>query len=242
MKLIAGTRGSDLALAQTRKVLAVLQSLNASMEFEAKVVTTSGDLRSRSTREALDDKKEWILELEEQLLAGEIDLAVHSAKDVPIDIEQGTTVCPVLERGPFADVLVLKGKQQGFDLSVLGEGAAVGTSSLRRASQLLNARPDLSVAPLRGNVPTRIEKLSRIPELDAIVLAEAGIARLEIDVSFKRLSPQEFLPAVNQGILLVQYCEGDQRVSDLVAELVHEPTYYAWEAERAFNCYPLRRL
>jgi hydroxymethylbilane synthase len=184
-----GTRGSALALAQARWVAERLPGEVALVE-----VTTAGDL-DRAT----GDKSRWTGALERALLAGEIDAAVHSAKDVPVELAPGTAIAAVPPRADARDVLV-----GAPSLGALGVGARVGTSSLRRRAQLLALRPDLDVVELRGNVDTRLRKLAA-GEVDALVLAAAGLARLgRDDVVAAPLEGHVFVPAPGQGFLLVQ--------------------------------------
>ena len=196
MRLRLGTRGSALALAQARWVAERLGGA------ELVTVTTSGDRGSGP-----GDKSRWVAELEAALLAGEIDFAVHSAKDVPADLEPGCVVAAVPEREDPADVLC-----GAATLAALGAGARVGTSSLRRAAQIRAARPDLDVAPVRGNVDTRLRKLAQ-GECDALVLARAGLARLgRLDAAGGAL---ETVPAAGQGALLIEGRAGDDRAASL---------------------------
>jgi len=183
-----GTRGSALALAQARWVAERLG------DVELVEVTTAGDLARD-----VGDKSRWTGALERALLAGEIDLAVHSAKDVPGELAPGTAIAAVPERADPLDVLV-----GAPSLTALPAGARVGTSALRRRAQLLATRPDLDVVELRGNVDTRLRKLAG-GEVDALVLAAAGLARLgRTDVVAAPLAGDVFVPAPGQGCLLVQ--------------------------------------
>ena len=183
-----GTRGSALALAQARWVAAQLG------DVEIVEVTTAGDVDRRA-----GDKSRWTGALEQALLAGAIDVAVHSAKDVPGELARGTEIAAVPRREDARDVLV-----GAASLGALAHGARVGTSALRRRAQLLAVRPDLDVVELRGNVDTRLRKLAD-GELDALVLAAAGLARLRRDdVVAAPLEGDVFVPAPGQGCLLVQ--------------------------------------
>jgi hydroxymethylbilane synthase len=207
-----GTRGSALALAQARWVAARLG------DVEVVEVTTAGDLdRARG------DKSRWTGALEQALLAGEVDIAVHSAKDVPGELAEGTEIVAVPPREDPRDVLV-----GAPSLDSLGAGARVGTSSLRRRAQLLAVRPDLDVVELRGNVDTRLRKLAA-GEVEALVLAAAGLARLgRDDVVAAPLEGDVFVPAPGQGFLLVQGRAGSSLdgVDDAAA-------HAALDAERA---------
>jgi hydroxymethylbilane synthase len=188
-----GTRGSALALAQARAVAGLLDD-----EVELVTITTAGDLDR-----AAGDKSRWTGALEQALLAGEIDVAVHSAKDVPGELAAGTAIVAVPARGDARDVLV-----GAAGLEALPRGARVGTSALRRRAQLLAVRPDLDVVELRGNVDTRLRRLAA-GELDALVLAAAGLARLgRTDVASAPLEGDVFVPAPGQGCLALQAAAG----------------------------------
>jgi hydroxymethylbilane synthase len=227
-----GTRGSALALAQARSVAERLGG-----PAEIVTVTTAGD-RNR----AAGDKSRWTGALEQALLAGEIDLAVHSAKDVPGELAPGTALLAAPPRADAADVLV--GSPGGLD--GLAEGARVGTSALRRRAQLLAVRADLDVVELRGNVDTRLRKLAA-GEVDALVLARAGLARLELvanggaavrlpdggEVPAAALDGHVFVPAPGQGTLALQGRAEDPRAHAAAATLVDPAAWAALQAERA---------
>jgi hydroxymethylbilane synthase len=203
-----GTRGSALALVQARWVADRLG------DAEIVEIVTSGD-RAR----AAGDKSRWVDAIEAALVAGEIDLAVHSAKDVPAALADGCALVATPPRASAADVLV----------GSWPEGARVGTSSLRRRSQLLSARPDLDVVELRGNVDTRLRKLDA-GEVDAIVLAAAGLERLGIERAAEALP---FVPAPGQGTLAVEARADDERVRAAVAAVHDASTFADLETERA---------
>ncbi len=230
MKLRAGTRGSDLALTQTNSVVAALQSRSPKCEIETITVKTLGDSKQGTPQAAQSDKKDWILELELAVLRGDIDFAIHSGKDVPCDYEDGTTIHSVLPRANPFDIFIGK---PGLTLDLLPENAVVGTASLRRRAQLILHRSDLSVIPHRGNVPTRIRKLEESEELSGIVLAGAGVERLKLsNVESQNMTPPHFIPALNQGILCVQYRSDDEKTKELLASLIDPPTECAFQAER----------
>jgi hydroxymethylbilane synthase len=210
LSLRIGTRGSALALAQARFVASLLSG-----EIELVTLTTAGDVNR-----AAGDKSRWTGALEQALLAGEIDLAVHSAKDVPGEIAPGTSLVAAPPRADPRDVLV-----GAAGLDSLIEGSRVGTSALRRRAQLLAVRPDLEVVELRGNVDTRLRKLDS-GDVDALVLAAAGLSRLGASVSSVAL---DFVPAPGQGTLALQARSGDDR-----AAVVNDPSSWrALLAERA---------
>jgi hydroxymethylbilane synthase len=212
-----GTRGSRLALAQAR---AVAKAIGGGTELVE--ITTAGDVdRARG------DKSRWTGALEAALLAGDIDLAVHSAKDVPGELAEGTAIVAAPRRADPFDVLVGEDR-----LAAVREGARVGTSALRRKAQLLAARPDLQVRELRGNVDTRLRKLAA-GEADVIVLAAAGLARLDrMREAGGRLDAELFVPAAGQGVIVIQ-ARPATPAADAAAAITHAPTMACLQAERA---------
>ncbi|MFZ5915706.1 MAG: hydroxymethylbilane synthase [Chloroflexota bacterium] len=234
--LVIGTRGSTLALWQTQYVVERLRAITPDLDIRVKTIQTQGDLvRDRALSE-VGGKGLFVKEIENALLSAEIDLAVHSLKDMPTEQPRGLTLGAILERADPRDALVVRAG--GQDLSSLPAGARVGTSSLRRRAQLLAARPDLRVLDLRGNVDTRLRKL-REGQYDAIVLAVAGLVRLGHAQAIGQVLPLDLmLPAVGQGALCVEVRADDDAVRALVAALDHAPTRWATAAERSF----LRRL
>jgi hydroxymethylbilane synthase len=213
-----GTRGSALALAQAELVAGLLGGC------EIVPVVTSGD-----RGEDVADKSRWTRALEDALLAGEIDLAVHSAKDVPGELGEGLELLGAAGRAAPEDVLC-----GAEDLDALAPGSRVGTSSLRRAAQLSAAREDLEVVAIRGNVDTRLAKLASEP-FDAIVLARAGLERLgREDAIGAVLDPARFVPAPGQGILALEGRSGDEQASERVRTITDTVTFACLHAERAF--------
>jgi len=210
------TRGSALALAQARLVAGAL-----SQECEIVPITTSGD-RGRG-----DDKARFVKELEEALLAGEADLAVHSAKDVPARLPEGLAIVGVPERADARDALC-----GASSLAELPEGAVVGTSSLRRRAQLLALRSDLEVRDLRGNVDTRLRKLAD-GGYDALVLATAGLDRLDRGDVGTPFAPDELVPAPGQGCLALEGRSGDEPAAEAAGSLTDRDTLICLTAERA---------
>ncbi len=219
MSLRIGTRASALALAQAGTVAALLGP-----DAELVRVTTSGD-RDRSAA-AAQDKERWVKELELALLAGEIDLALHSAKDVPSTLPGGLELAGAPPRGDPLDALV-----GARALDELLPGARVGTASLRRASQLLALREDLDVIVVRGNVDTRLRRLAD-GDLDALVLAAAGLRRLDRAGEIGCLLG-ELVPAPGQGTLVLEAREGDERAGAAARAITDAPTWDALRAERA---------
>jgi hydroxymethylbilane synthase len=187
-------------------------------------ITTAGDRGSPG-----GDKSRWVAELERALLAGEVDVAVHSAKDVPGELAEGLRIAAVPERADARDALLGAGS-----VAELPEGARVGTSSLRRAAQLRAAREDVEVVALRGNVDTRLRKLAE-GEWDAIVLAMAGLERLGRTEGAVALDPDEFVPAPGQGALAVEARADDRPVLDALAGLDDPPSHARLRAERALT-------
>jgi hydroxymethylbilane synthase len=216
VKIRIGTRGSALALAQSGLVADALRDLDAEVELVS--ITTSGDKGA-----VKEDKSRFVKEIEEALLANEVDLAVHSAKDVPGELPEGLAIVGVPERADPRDSIC-----GAAGLGDLPAGARIGTSSLRRQAQLLATRPDLDVAELRGNVDTRLRKLAD-GDFDAIVLAAAGLARLD------RASegiPTDLTPAAGQGCLALEARAGDDAIADLAAQLTHRDSLVCLTAER----------
>jgi hydroxymethylbilane synthase len=222
-KIIIGSRGSDLALWQAHHVEGRLQALGH--EVEIKIIKTQGDKIQHLSFDKLEGKGFFTKELEEELLNGSIDLAVHSHKDLPTEHPEGLIIAAVSEREDPSDLLLID--RESTDTSnplQLAENCIVGTSSARRKSQLLHQRPDLRVRDLRGNVPTRINKL-RNGEYDAIMLAAAGVERLQLNLDefhVVKLNPTEFIPAPAQGVLGLQIRSSDTDLGLLLAPLHHQ--------------------
>jgi hydroxymethylbilane synthase len=226
-----GTRGSKLALWQADWVKARLESRRPDIRVALQIIKTTGDKILDVPLAKVGGKGLFVKEIEEALLDGRIDIAVHSMKDMPADIPEGLCIGAVPERETPVDVLIAR---RGLPLSDLGPSPRIGTSSLRRAAQLRHLRPDVVIIPLRGNLETRLRKLSE-EGLDAIVLAAAGVKRLGMtDRITEYLTPERMLPAVGQGALCVETRVDDPAVTPLVAALDHAETRWAILAERAF--------
>jgi hydroxymethylbilane synthase len=235
LPLRLGTRGSPLALAQARMVKAALgmavPALAADEAVEIAVVKTTGDQVQDRPLAEIGGKGLFTQEIEEGLLAGALDLAVHSMKDMPTVLPEGLVIGAVLPRADPRDALIARGPRSIADLP---HGAVVGTASLRRAAQLRAARPDLRVVPLRGNVQTRLRKLDA-GEAGATFLAMAGLLRLDLEREVSAaLEPEEMLPAVAQGAIGIESRADDPSLRELLAEVNHEPTMVRITAERAF--------
>ncbi len=229
MVLTIGSRGSALALAQTRRFATRLEEASG-VRTEIRVISTRGDRIQDRPLAAIGGKGLFTLELEQALRSGEIQLAVHSLKDLPTEDPEGLVIGCVPVRAAPWDVLI------GHRLADLPQGARIGTGSLRRRVQLLQARPDLEIQDIRGNIDTRLRKLREQP-LEAIVLARAGLERLGLDlgdVPHEDLGPTVCLPAPGQGALGIQ-CRGDDGLTREVLARVEDPeTRTCVTAERAF--------
>lgn len=231
MKLIFATRPSALARWQTRWVIRALQAIFPDLECEEKVITTKGDRVLDKPLPEIGGKGLFTQELEGELLSGAVHCAVHSLKDLPVQNPEGLTLGCIPVRAEVRDALISKDR---VSLATLPLRAVVGTSSLRRAAQLLAARPDLKIDSLRGNVDTRLRKAME-GQYDAIVLAGAGLTRLGLDEHVAEwLSLDLMLPAPGQGALAVQCRAADETTRGLLAALDDESTRQNVTAERAF--------
>jgi hydroxymethylbilane synthase len=228
--LRVGTRASRLALWQTDHVVGELRRYWPALQIEPVPITTLGDRVTTVALSKIGDKGIFTRELEDGLRTGTIDLAVHSMKDLPTQLPPDLEIGAILEREDSRDVLVAA---PDMTMATLPAGARVGTSSLRRRAQLAAARPDLAIVDIRGNVPTRLEKVRR-GEVDAVLLALAGLKRLGLESHVNEvLDPEDLLPAPGQGALAVQMRSGDDRLARLLAPLDHTPTRMATTTERA---------
>lgn len=232
--LRVGTRGSPLALAQTRIVAERIRRLFPEIEIEQRVIRTTGDRFNHAalSRLAGQSKGLFVKEIEEALLDETIDLAIHSLKDLPAELPSGLRLAAFPERESAADAFV-----SAFPCGSIAElplRARIGTGSLRRRIQLGALRKDLEIVPIRGNVETRLARI-REEKLAGVVLAAAGLMRLGLEsrIAFK-FAPDEMVPAVGQGALTVEVRRNDRRVLQVVESLDHPPTRTAVEAERAF--------
>ncbi|MGG3017905.1 hydroxymethylbilane synthase [Geobacillus stearothermophilus] len=230
--IVVGSRRSKLALTQTKWVINELKQLGAPFTFEVKEIVTKGDRVLDVTLSKVGGKGLFVKEIEHELLAGGIDMAVHSMKDMPAVLPEGLVIGAVPRREDARDVLVSKGNRM---LSDLPPGSVIGTSSLRRSAQLLAYRPDLTIKWIRGNIDTRLAKLES-EEYDAIVLAAAGLARMGWgdDVISDYLPFDVCVPAVGQGALAVECREDDDELRQWLSRLNDEQTERAVRAERTF--------
>ncbi len=225
MKLRIGTRKSPLAMWQARH----LRGLLAAHQVELVGVTTSGDRLQQASLAALGGKGLFLKEIEQALAAGDVDLAIHSAKDVPVQLADGFVLGAFVSRADARDAWVAS---SGASITDLPPGSRVGTSSLRRIAQLRHLRPDLQLAPVRGNVDTRLAKLDA-GDFDALVLACAGLDRLGLAARItERLSTEHLLPAVGQGALAIECRADDHAVLEILAGLDEHTVRTALHAER----------
>jgi len=226
-----GTRGSKLALWQANWVKSELNARHPSFSFELVTIKTKGDKILDVPLAKVGGKGLFVKEIEDALLNGLIDLAVHSMKDMPAEIPQGLCIGTIPQRETPQDVLISK---KGLLLSELKPQSRIGTSSLRRTAQLLHARPDLVILPLRGNLDTRLKKLET-ENLDAIILAAAGVKRLGLEGRITEYMDENvMLPAVGQGALCIEIRQNDPEVEPIVSSLEHHQTRVEVMGERAF--------
>ncbi|WP_108669416.1 hydroxymethylbilane synthase [Peribacillus acanthi] len=231
-KIIVGSRRSKLALTQTNWVINQLKSLGLPFEFEVKEIVTKGDQILDVTLSKVGGKGLFVKEIEQALLDKEIDIAVHSMKDMPAVLPEGLTIGCIPFREDHRDALISK---DGKTLDELPAGSIIGTSSLRRSSQILARRPDLEIKWIRGNIDTRLQKL-KDEDYDAIILAAAGLARMgwKSEVVTEFLDTDFCLPAVGQGALSIECREDDQELLAQLSKFTCNKTKIAVEAERAF--------
>jgi len=234
-KFIIGSRGSQLALWQTGFTKETLEKHFPQTTFDIRIIKTKGDAVLDTALSKIGDKGLFTKEIETALLNDEIDLAVHSLKDLPTAQPEGLKIGAVSQRETPNDVFISK---MHASINDLPNGARVATGSLRRKSQLLAFRPDLEIVEIRGNVPTRIEKFLA-SDLDGLILAFAGVHRLGLDSHIKQIIPTEILlPAVGQGVMAVEIRDTDSEIAAMLTEINDEETKACITAERAF----LRRL
>ncbi|MBP3038250.1 hydroxymethylbilane synthase [Bacillaceae bacterium Marseille-Q3522] len=231
-KVVVGSRRSKLAITQTNWVIEQLIKLDSQYEFEVKEIVTKGDQILDVALSKVGGKGLFVKEIEQAILNGEIDMAVHSMKDMPAVLPEGLIIGAIPQREDHRDVFISK---NGIPFSQLKPGAIVGTSSLRRAAQLLAVRPDIKVKQIRGNIDTRLAKL-KTESYDGIILAAAGLARMgwtnEIVTQF--FEAEFCLPAVGQGALAIECRENDTDLRSILDRLTSENTSLAVRAERAF--------
>lgn len=230
-----GTRDSILALIQTNSVVKSLKQIYPEYSFKILNIKTKGDKIQNVALAKIGDKGLFTEELELALLNKEIDFAVHSMKDIPTALPKKLKIGAICERINPSDIIVSK---DGLGLEQLRKGALIGTSSLRRTSQILNYRPDFNVISIRGNINTRLEKLQK-EEYDAIIIAAAGLVRMEFEDKITEYIPFDIsLPAIGQGSLGIEIREGDGEIIELLKKINHSESEVAITAERSM----LRRL
>jgi len=244
MKIVLGTRGSSLALAQAEIAGNLLSQVAGIEKVERQIIKTTGD-RRLDLRLSDSGKKFarglFTKELEESLLSGQIDVAVHSLKDLPTELPEGLTIAAVLPREDPADVLV---SRQAASLNAIRVNGVIATSSPRRARQLQRLRPDLTIVDVRGNVPTRIDKLINQPSWDGLILARAGLERLGLKIRENRIQfdgrtlfasiVEGMLPAAGQGAIALEVLEKSSAIRDLLRAVNHPETWFCVHAEREF--------
>lgn len=238
-KIVIATRGSKLALWQAEWIKSQLKEIDPEFEIELNKIKTTGDKILDVPLAQVGGKGLFVKEIEEAMLRGEADLAVHSMKDVPTELPEGLHLSTITKREDPRDAFITAISDQQSAVSIksfqdLPQGANVGTSSLRRICQLLNKRPDLKIAQLRGNVDTRLRKLDE-GEFDAIILATAGVKRLGHEARITEKLPVDIsLPAIGQGAVGIECRKDDEFINGLLKKLDHEETSVCVRAERAF--------
>ena len=232
MKIRVGTRGSNLALIQTNWAIDRLKEKFPEVEFEVKIIKTKGDKILHLSLDKIGDKGLFVKEIESQLLEGEIDLAVHSMKDMPAEVVEGLKFAAVPKREDPRDVIILREGLNSFD--ELPIGATIGTGSKRRKYQLLRKRPDLNIVPIRGNIETRISKI-KSENLDGIVLAASGVIRADLEEKITEfLSVDLMIPAPAQGALALEIRENDEELEKMIDAIRDEISQIQTDAERSY--------
>ena len=232
MKYIVGARGSQLSIAQTNWVISELKKVNPDSEYEIKTITTKGDTDSRPLF-TIDQKGIFEKEIDRAVAQKEVDFAVHSLKDVPSELDSNLILACIPKREVANDVFI---SSDNSSLDNIKEGAVIGTSSLRRAVQVSRKRPDVIVKPIRGNIETRINKVSG-DDFDGIVLAKAGITRLGVDVKYTELSVFDFSPSPGQGAIAIVAREDDTQTILMLKKIEDFDSRLEIEAERALSDY-----
>ena len=232
MKLVVGTRGSNLALVQTNWVVEQLKKNNPNIEFEIKIIKTKGDLIKDLPLDKIGDKGLFVKEIEKSLLDKEIDMAVHSMKDMPSYLPEGLKFAHSPRREDPRDALIFR---EGYKtLEDLPQGAKIGTGSKRRKYQLLKHRPDLEIVPIRGNIETRIKKIET-ENLDGVVLAASGLRRAGLEEKIDYYIPTDImLPAPAQGLLALEIREDDKETEKIIDSIKDNITKVQIDAERGF--------
>lgn len=235
MKLKIGTRGSKLALTQTNLIIDKLKKIDNTLDIEIKIIKTKGDIILDKALDKIGDKGLFVKEIENELLNEEIDLAVHSMKDMPSVQPQGLKLESAFEREDYRDILITKEGIKSLD--DIPKNAKIGTGSKRRKYQLLDRRKDLQMIPIRGNVETRIRKIEEL-NLFGVILAYAGVKRLnlhkELEDKIYAFNEDEMIPAPAQGILGIEYKEDRKDIQNLVENIIDEKNKIMCDAERSY--------
>jgi len=232
LKYIVGARGSQLSVAQTNWVISELKKVNPDAEYEIKTITTKGDTDSRPLF-TIEQKGIFEKEIDRAVAQKEVDFAVHSLKDVPSDIDDSLILACIPKREAVNDVFI---SSDGSTLDNIKAGAVIGTSSLRRAVQVSRMRPDVTVKPIRGNIETRIKKASG-ENYDGVVLAQAGISRLGVDVKYSPLTINDFSPSPGQGAIAIVARADDSETISMLKKIEDANSRLEIEAERALSEY-----
>jgi hydroxymethylbilane synthase len=230
LKYIVGARGSQLSIAQTNWVISELKKVNPDSEYEIKTITTKGDTDTRPLF-TIDQKGIFEKEIDRAVAQKEVNFAVHSLKDVPSDLESNLILACIPKREVVNDVFI---SSNGSSLDDIKSGAIIGTSSLRRAVQVSRKRSDVTVKPIRGNIETRIKKVSG-ENYDGIVLAQAGISRLGVDVKYHPLSVDDFSPSPGQGAIAIVARSDDLQTISMLKKIEDSESRLEIEAERALS-------
>lgn len=232
MRYLVGARGSQLSLAQTNWVLSELMRIEPRAEFQVVPITTKGDTDARPLF-TINQKGIFEKEIDRAVTEKRVDFAVHSLKDVPAELPDELVVACIPKREPANDIFISK---DGTTLDAMKKGSVIGTSSLRRAVQISRQRPDLIVRPIRGNIETRMKKISE-GKFDGVVLAQAGIKRLGLDVKFENLSVEKFMPSPGQGALAIVARKDNREVLDLLEKIEDQQSRNSVEAERSLSIF-----
>jgi len=232
LKYIVGARGSQLSVAQTNWVISELKKVNPDCDYEIKPITTKGDTDTRPLF-TIDQKGIFEKEIDRAVAQKEVDFAVHSLKDVPSELDENLILASIPKREAVNDVFI---SSDGSTLDDIKEGSVIGTSSLRRAVQVSRKRSDVIVKPIRGNIETRIKKISG-ENYDAIVLAQAGISRLGVDVKYTPLSINDFSPSPGQGAIAIVTRADDTKTISMLKKIEDADSRLEIEAERSLSDY-----
>ncbi len=232
MKIIVGSRGSTLALIQTEWVIKSIKEKNPNIDFEIKIIKTKGDIIQNVSLDKIGDKGIFVKEIENELLEGKIDMAIHSMKDMPSEIPQGLKFAPSPVREDYRDVLILRDGLKSLDEVPIG--GRIGTGSKRRKFQLLKHRPDLEIVPIRGNVETRIKKIET-EHLDGVILAAAGVIRMGLHHKITEFIDESIvLPAPAQGALGIEIRKNREDLDKIIDVIKDQDTNIQLKAERSF--------